>query len=105
MFLNLSNEHSYSSIAINQDININAKFTEFEFVHSSKFNIIVKAKRNGGNIKLIDFGLSDTDNYAIYKQPAGTKGYISPEQEKACITDIRNDIYSLGCIMEEMKLI
>ena len=36
--------------------------------------------RNGQHVKLIDFGLSDTDDYAVYKQPAGTEGYISPEQ-------------------------
>ena len=27
---------------------------------------------NGNNLKLIDFGLSDTDSYQILKQPAGT---------------------------------
>lgn len=28
---------------------------------------------NGGNVKLIDFGYSDTDSYAVLKQPAGTR--------------------------------
>ena len=60
--------------------------------------------RNGQHVKLIDFGLSDTDDYAVYKQPAGTKGYISPEQEVCRETDIRNDIYSLGCVLDDMKL-
>ena len=59
---------------------------------------------NGNHVKLIDFGLSDTDSYAILKQPAGTPGYISPEQEVARKADIRNDIYSLGCILESMQL-
>ncbi len=64
----------------------------------------VMITRNGQNVKLIDFGLSDTDDYAILKQPAGSPGYISPEQELSRVADIRNDIYSLGCILSNMKL-
>ncbi len=60
--------------------------------------------RNGANVKLIDFGLSDTDDYVVYKQPAGTTGYIAPEQLTQSMGDIRNDIYSLGCIIDEMNL-
>ena len=59
---------------------------------------------NGNHVKLIDFGLSDADSYAILKQPAGTPGFISPEQVTSRQADIRNDIYSLGCILEEMNL-
>lgn len=66
------------------------------------FNIIVT--RNGNNVKLIHFGLSDTDSYAILKQPAGTQGYTSPEQACSAITDIKNDIYSLGVVMERLCL-
>ncbi len=65
-------------------------------------NILIT--RNGQHVKLIDFGLSDTDDYAIYKQPAGSEGYISPEQQTARLTDIRNDIYSLGCVLADMNL-
>mgnify|MGYP003440308052 FL=1 len=60
--------------------------------------------RNGGQVKLIDFGLADTDSYTILKQPAGTKGYVSPEQMQNSHTDERNDIYSLGVILHEMRL-
>ena len=59
---------------------------------------------NGNHVKLIDFGLSDADSYAILKQPAGTPGFISPEQASSRRADIRNDIYSLGCILEVMNL-
>lgn len=59
---------------------------------------------NGNHVKLIDFGLSDADSYAILKQPAGTPGFTSPEQVTARQADLRNDIYSLGCILEEMNL-
>ena len=35
---------------------------------------------NGANVKLIDFGLSDSDRFAYLKHPAGTPGFSSPEQ-------------------------
>lgn len=57
---------------------------------------------NGNHVKLIDFGLSDTDDFAILKQPAGTPGYISPEQIVSQQPDIRNDIFSIGCILEKI---
>lgn len=59
---------------------------------------------NGDQVKLIDFGLADADSYAILKQPAGTQRYISPEQARMRQADCRNDIYSLGCILEDMAL-
>lgn len=59
---------------------------------------------NGNHAKLIDFGLSDADSYAILKQPAGTRRYTAPEQAHSRQADIRNDIYSLGCILEDMRL-
>lgn len=58
--------------------------------------------RNGQNVKLIDFGLSDADWYATFKYPAGTKDYISPEQMAGESVDCRADIYSLGKIMQAM---
>ena len=63
-------------------------------------NIMVT--RNGENIKLIDFGLADNDHMAILKQPAGTPRYMSPEQASNSIPDIRNDIYSLGIILQSL---
>lgn len=63
-------------------------------------NIMVT--RNGENIKLIDFGLADNDHMAILKQPAGTPKYMSPEQVSNSIPDIRNDIYSLGIILQSL---
>ncbi len=65
-------------------------------------NIIVSS--NGDNIKLIDFGLADTDSYAILKKPAGTPIYMSPEQKQTAVADVRNDIYSIGVILQEMNL-
>ncbi len=79
-----------------------------EYLHSHQIvhrdlkpsNIMVT--RNGGNVKLIDFGLSDTDWYAVLKNPAGTKDFTSPEQMAGESVDCRTDIYSLGKIMRAM---
>jgi len=60
--------------------------------------------RNGRQIKLIDFGLSDTDQYDILKQPAGSAGYVSPEQQAVAKADVRNDVYSLGCLLADLHL-
>ena len=64
-------------------------------------NIMLTA--NGGNVKLIDFGYSDADSYAVLKQPAGTRRYASPEQESGGHVDARTDIYALGVIMGEIN--
>ena len=63
-------------------------------------NIMVT--RNGHTVKIIDFGLADTDAYAMLKQPAGTENYMSPEQKAGGAPDVRNDIYSLGVILGQM---
>ena len=57
-------------------------------------NIMVT--HNGHYLKLIDFGLSDTDSHAVLKAPAGTEGYMAPEGP--------SDIYSLGVILRELHL-
>ena len=51
---------------------------------------------DGQHLKLIDFGLSDTDSHTILKAPAGTEGYMAP--------DGPSDIYSLGRILRELRL-
>ena len=65
-------------------------------------NIMITA--NGKNVKLIDFGLADTDVHAILKQPAGTQQYMAPEQASTSQPDVRNDIYSLGVVLRTMDL-
>lgn len=58
---------------------------------------------NGNNVKLIDFGLADRDDFEIGKIPGGTLSYIAPEQiQKEASWDCRTDIYSLGVLMREM---
>ena len=65
-------------------------------------NIMVT--HNGDYVKIIDFGLADTNSHAILKQPTGTLRYMPPEQLQRSVADVRNDIYSLGIIMQEMGL-
>lgn len=58
---------------------------------------------NGRHVKLIDFGFSDTDSYAVLKEPAGTRRYVAPEQmKKGEKIDVRADIYALGIILKEL---
>lgn len=77
---------------------------------------------NGADVKIIDFGLSDADRYAILKQPAGTEGFSAPEQmgrgndagkegtdvespsPTVSYTDVRADIYSFGRILPLFRL-
>ena len=71
----------------------------------------VMVTHRGNNVKLIDFGLSDTDSFDYMKVPAGTVGYRAPEVEaveaveaSATINYQRADIYSLGRIIEDFQL-
>ncbi len=59
---------------------------------------------NGDYVRIIDFGLADTNSHTILKQPAGTLRYMAPEQLQFAVADVRNDIYSLGVVMKQMNL-
>ena len=50
-------------------------------------NIMVT--RNGRRVKLIDFGMADTDQHAILKQPAGTLNYMAPEQAQQSYSELQ----------------
>lgn len=77
-----------------------------EYVHGKQVihrdikpsNIMVT--RNGSHIKLIDFGLADSDSYLILKAPAGTQSFAAPELINGEETDFRTDIYSLGKVID-----
>ena len=60
-------------------------------------NILIT--HNGANVKIIDFGLSDADAWAIHKSPAGTAAYAAPELLAGEAVDARADIWSLGIIV------
>lgn len=57
---------------------------------------------NGNNVKLIDFGLSDSDSHSVLKCSAGTQVYASPEQISEGAVDFRSDIFSLGCVIDRI---
>ena len=63
-------------------------------------NIIIS--RIGNTPVIIDFGLSDSDGFAILKEPGGSPSYISPEQATSNVPDPRNDIYSYGKLLKEL---
>ena len=59
---------------------------------------------NGRHVKLVDFGLSDADDFAVFKEPAGTRRYAAPEQfDNDAKVDARADIYALGLILAEVN--
>lgn len=64
----------------------------------------VMVTRNGGRAVVIDFGLADTDAHTALKQPAGTAGYMAPEQQAQAVADARNDVYSLGIMLQQMNV-
>lgn len=79
-----------------------------EYIHNRQIvhrdlkpsNIIVT--HNGGNVKLIDFSLADSDSWYFAKSPAGTRGYAAPEVIRGGRADIRSDIFSLGRIIQDI---
>lgn len=62
-------------------------------------NILIT--RNGHHPVIIDFGLADHDCFVVLKEPAGTTGYASPEQQRPGVLDNRSDIYSLGVLIDQ----
>ena len=84
--------------------------TALEYIHQKQVvhrdlkpeNILVTY--NGNNVKLIDFGVSDSDSNAILKVPAGTLAFASPELVSGGKVDLRSDIWSLGKILSVYHL-
>jgi len=78
-----------------------------EYLHSKEIihrdlkpsNILIT--HNGHNVKLIDFGLADSDYHSDLKQAAGTTAYASPELLAGEKVDLRTDIWSLGMILSQ----
>ena len=64
-------------------------------------NIIIT--RSDDDVKLIDFGLADSDAYYLLRTLGCTRAYASPELlARETSVDSRSDIYSLGVIMKEL---
>lgn len=60
-------------------------------------NIMVT--HNGSNVKLIDFGLSDSDSHSVFKSACGTADFAAPELYEGSQPDVLSDIYSLGKVI------
>lgn len=63
-------------------------------------NILVSYSSN--TLKLIDFGLADSDAEYALRTLGCTPRYASPELRERGKVDARSDIYSLGVVMTEM---
>lgn len=82
-----------------------------EYMHSKQIyhrdlkpqNIMVTYGAN--EVKVIDFSLSDSEAFSVLKSPAGTMGYIAPEQlQHGAKADARADIFSFGKVVQDMAL-
>lgn len=58
---------------------------------------------SGDTVKLIDFGLADSDSHSVLKEPAGTAVFSAPEVLEGGKADARSDIYSLGLVMYSLS--
>lgn len=108
--------------AVGQILDAMAYFHSQGVVHRDLKPSNILVTDNGSDVKIIDFGLSDADRYAILKQPAGTEGFSAPEQlgnasdagegdsgtanpsPAGSHTDVRADIYSFGRILPLFRL-
>lgn len=73
-----------------------------QIVHRDLKPSNIMVTHNGGNVKLIDFGLSDADSYSVLKAPAGTMAYAAPEMLAGGEVDCKSDVYSLGMVMRKV---
>ena len=101
---------SDNSFSVDQARDIIAQLCEvLKYIHTHQVihrdlkpsNILITADVN--QVKVIDFGVSDTASHAIFKGPAGTRDYTAPELLAGATGDSRADIYSLGIIINLMN--
>ncbi len=74
-----------------------------QIVHRDLKPSNIMLTHNGNNVKLIDFGLSDSDSHSVLKGSAGTQAYASPEMVSERDVDFRTDIFSLGCVIYRLS--
>lgn len=70
-------------------------------VHNDLTPANILISRADGSLKLIDLGFAD-DNTHLARSLGGTRRYASPELIAGGHTDARSDIWSLGCLMQDL---
>jgi serine/threonine protein kinase len=74
-----------------------------QIIHRDLKPANIMVTHTGHQVKLIDFSLSDSDAFSVLKCPAGSSGYIAPEQLHAgAVPSVAADLYSLGKVMQDM---
>ena len=75
-------------------------FHSLQIIHRDLKPDNILVTHNGHNIKIIDFGLADSDWHGVLKQPAGSDKYAAPEQKAGDLPiDCRADIFAFGKIL------
>lgn len=57
----------------------------------------------GGDVKLIDFGLGDAQWSALPATGGGSPGYSAPEQMKGEVPTLRSDVFALGSVLDILR--
>ncbi len=91
-----------ASKIINETCDALAYLHSKQIVHRDLKPSNIMLTYNGNNVKLIDFGLSDSDSHSVLKGSAGTRIYASPELISGGDVDFRTDIFSLGCVIDRL---
>lgn len=55
-----------------------------------------------GRVKLADFGIAASDEGAVSEPGAGSLSALAPEQIRGEPTDVRTDLFALGCLIYRM---
>ena len=92
-----------ASKIINETCDALAYMHSKQIVHRDLKPSNIMLTYNGNNVKLIDFGLSDSDAHSVLKGSAGTQVYASPELIAGGSIDYRTDIFSLGCVIAHLS--
>ena len=92
-----------ASKIINETCDALAYMHSKQIVHRDLKPSNIMLTYNGNNVKLIDFGLSDSDSHSVLKGSAGTQIYASPELISGGNVDYHTDIFSLGCVIDRLS--